>query len=340
MFGMIEITISLPIAYFVYTYVFGIEYFDFLCALSIYIVMAIGADDVFIWFDAYKQSAYEPPAVSGSMETRFIWAWHKAAGAMLVTSLTTVAVFLATALSPLLNIRSFGFYTSIVIILDYIYVITWLPAATILYNRWFENQGFARCTCCCIPLCTSQGERVEPPKGKALGIATAVSFPTAMIFASYFFYLGGTDAIYEKAYGIGVVVFAILFFGMSSRIYASQIQHVEGRKTVEFFEGPFTEWITAEKTRLGLIGGLCILLIPMLVMSFMVGPATKDEQMLPDDHPLQKVITIQVTDTVALALRYNYISPASCVWAEQPVPRERNRREDSCFDDVWDHRVR
>ena len=49
MFGMAEITISLPMSYFVYTYIFRIEYFDFMCSLSIYIVMAIGADDVFIW---------------------------------------------------------------------------------------------------------------------------------------------------------------------------------------------------------------------------------------------------------------------------------------------------
>eukprot|EP01047_Picozoa_sp_COSAG01_P004743 COSAG01_NODE_158_length_23708_cov_7.921979_1_plen_852_part_10 len=120
MFGMIEITISLPIAYFFYTYVFQIEYFDFLCTLSLYIVMAIGADDVFIWFDAYKQSAFEPPEISGTLETRFIWAWHKAASAMLVTSLTTCAVFCATASSPLLNIMSFGIFTAFVIFLDYI----------------------------------------------------------------------------------------------------------------------------------------------------------------------------------------------------------------------------
>ena len=127
MFGMIEITISLPMAYFVYTYIFQIQYFDFLCSLAIYIVMAIGADDVFIWFDAYKQSAYESPEISASLESRFIWAWHKAASAMLVTSLTTCVAFFATATSPLLSIKSFGYFTAFVIFLDYIYVITWLP---------------------------------------------------------------------------------------------------------------------------------------------------------------------------------------------------------------------
>eukprot|EP01052_Picozoa_sp_SAG31_P049453 SAG31_NODE_10842_length_1091_cov_28.948589_1_plen_99_part_00 len=69
MFGMAEITISLPMSYFFYTYFFQIQYFDFMCSLSIYIVMAIGADDVFIWFDAYKQSKYESDDISSSLET-------------------------------------------------------------------------------------------------------------------------------------------------------------------------------------------------------------------------------------------------------------------------------
>ena len=73
-FGMLEITISLPLAYWVYTYVFMIEYFDPICMLALYVVMAIGADDVFIWFDAYKQSAFEAPEISCSLETRFLWA--------------------------------------------------------------------------------------------------------------------------------------------------------------------------------------------------------------------------------------------------------------------------
>eukprot|EP01047_Picozoa_sp_COSAG01_P137258 COSAG01_NODE_67746_length_266_cov_0.616766_1_plen_76_part_01 len=52
-----------------YTFVFGIEYFDTLCALSLYIVMAVGADDVFIWFDAYEQSAFESREVSATLES-------------------------------------------------------------------------------------------------------------------------------------------------------------------------------------------------------------------------------------------------------------------------------
>ena len=303
-FGMLEITMSLPIALWVYTYLFGIEYFDTICSLALYIVMAIGADDVFIWFDAYKQSAYEDAEISGSLESRFIWAWHKAASAMLVTSLTTCVAFFATATSPMLSIKSFGYYTAFVIWLDYIYVITWLPAATVLYNWWFENTGFCRCTCCpssaCAPVAEEDKEAIPPvpcclaggETPKAIGCGALFALPFAIIFSSYFWWLGGQGAIYAKAYGIGFVLFVIMFVGLTSRVAATIIQGKEGRKTVEFFEGPFSDFITDEKTRKALLIGAVCIAIPFFIAAFSLSPTTKDEQILPDDHPLQKIISI------------------------------------------------
>ena len=302
-FGMLEICMSLPIAMWVYTYIFGIEYFDTICALALYIVMAIGADDVFIWFDAYKQSAYEAPEISGSLESRFIWAWHKAASAMLVTSLTTCVAFFATATSPLLSIKSFGYYTAFVIFLDYIYVITWLPAATVLYNWWFENTGFCRCTCCCFAFCTPADEEAEKKPGfpccltggdtpGAIGCGALTSILPALIFSGYFFWLGGQGAIYAKAYGIGAILFLIMFVGMTTRIAGTIIAGKEGRKTVEFFEGPFSDFITDEKTRKGLLIFAFCIAVPFFIAAFYLSPTTKEEQILPDDHPLQKIILI------------------------------------------------
>ena len=300
-FGMLEITMSLPIALWVYTYMFGIEYFDTICSLALYIVMAIGADDVFIWFDAYKQSAYEAPEISASLETRFIWAWHKAASAMLVTSLTTCVAFFATSTSPMLSIKSFGYYTAFVIWLDYIFVITWLPAATVLYNWWFENTGFCRCTCCCLsmftpvekgdspsfPCCLTGGE-----PAKAVGCGAIFGLPFALIASSYFWWLGGQGAIYAKAYGIGLILFIIMFVGLTSRVAATIIKGKEGRKIIEFFEGPFSDFITAEKTRKALLIAAVVIVIPFFIAAFYLTPTTKAEQILPDDHPLQKIITI------------------------------------------------
>jgi hypothetical protein len=56
--GMFEIIASLPLAFFAYRVVFGFSYFAFLNSMCVYIILAVGADDIFVFMDAWKQSAF------------------------------------------------------------------------------------------------------------------------------------------------------------------------------------------------------------------------------------------------------------------------------------------
>ena len=47
-FGMFHILMSFPLAYCIYNFVLGIESFYTLSAMSVYVILAIGADDVSI----------------------------------------------------------------------------------------------------------------------------------------------------------------------------------------------------------------------------------------------------------------------------------------------------
>ena len=58
--GMFEILMSLPVSIFIYKLVFRIAYLGNIQVLSIFIVLGIGADDVFVFYDAFKQSALVP----------------------------------------------------------------------------------------------------------------------------------------------------------------------------------------------------------------------------------------------------------------------------------------
>ncbi len=87
--GMLEILLSLPCAWFIFRVIFQIKYFAGLNALTIFIVCAIGADDVFVFWDAYKQSAYQGPKVTKNLATRMTWVWRKSGLAMFITSATT-----------------------------------------------------------------------------------------------------------------------------------------------------------------------------------------------------------------------------------------------------------
>ena len=46
--GFLEIIFSLPLAYFVYRVIFGVNYFHFLNFLGLFIMLGIGADDIFM----------------------------------------------------------------------------------------------------------------------------------------------------------------------------------------------------------------------------------------------------------------------------------------------------
>ncbi len=146
--GIIEIVLSIPIAFFFYREVFQMKYFDGLNAMTLYIVAAIGADDIFVFMDTYKQSAYVFSACT-DLKTRMNWVYRRASSAMLVTSLTTCAAFVATALSPLDGIKSFGIFSAMVIWVDYILVITWFPACVVLVHNACEWRP----CCCCFHRC-------------------------------------------------------------------------------------------------------------------------------------------------------------------------------------------
>lgn len=149
--GMTEILLSVPVSWFIYNSVFQIKYFAFLNTLSLYIVAAIGADDIFIFMDAYKQSAHsDDPEVLESLESRMSWVYRRTGSAMAITSATTCSAFLCTLITPLVDVQAFGVFAATVILVDYILVMTLFCTAVVIYHNKFERPGcFASCGAAC-----------------------------------------------------------------------------------------------------------------------------------------------------------------------------------------------
>ena len=137
---------SLPLAWFFYDNVFQIKYFSLLNILCLFLVLAIGADDIFVFMDAYKQSATRGPEINSSLESRMSWVFRRSGSAMFVTSVTTCAAFLATLNTPLANVKSFGIFAALVILFDYVLVMTLYCAAVVVYHDRFENKPSC-CSC-------------------------------------------------------------------------------------------------------------------------------------------------------------------------------------------------
>eukprot|EP00980_Cylindrotheca_fusiformis_P001336 scaffold338_cov116-Cylindrotheca_fusiformis.AAC.1 len=146
--GFFEIGFSIPVAWFLFSVVFRIKYFATLNALAIFIVAAIGADDIFIFMDAYKQSKLKDPHNLVDLETRMSWVYRRTGTAMAITSATTCAAFLCTLITPLTSIQSFGIFAAIVIFIDYVLVMTLFCTAVVIYHDRFEDNS---CCGCCWP---------------------------------------------------------------------------------------------------------------------------------------------------------------------------------------------
>ena len=69
-FAILQIMISIPLALFPYATLMGVPFFSQVHILAIFLCLGVGADDVFVFMDAYKQSFYRGSEVNQSLTHR------------------------------------------------------------------------------------------------------------------------------------------------------------------------------------------------------------------------------------------------------------------------------
>ena len=141
---ILQILYSFPFTFFVYRIIFQVNYFATLQVLTIFLILGIGADDVFVFTDAWKQA----PVLIGTdvtLEERMSYAYKRAVKAMSVTTLTTAVAFYATAASPIMSISTFGIFTGTLVMLQFVLVITAFPSALIIWHRFWRHRSILNC---------------------------------------------------------------------------------------------------------------------------------------------------------------------------------------------------
>ena len=128
--GQAHVLISFPVTWFFYRVVFQLHYMGMLNFISMFVIIGIGADDIFVFVDAWKQAKLQGPKVNKDLETRMAWAWRRASSAMLITSLTDACAFYVNIFSSVIVVRIFGVFMGTLVMINYILVITWFPAVT------------------------------------------------------------------------------------------------------------------------------------------------------------------------------------------------------------------
>lgn len=131
------IFLALEISYFLYTFIFKISFFPFMNLLTIVIMIGVGADDMFIYCKVWSLAKSEKNV--GTLEKIISDALRHASLPMFVTSLTTAAAFYANFITNITALESFAIYAGTTIIVNFVLMITWLPAVFVIYEKWCSD---------------------------------------------------------------------------------------------------------------------------------------------------------------------------------------------------------
>jgi predicted RND superfamily exporter protein len=166
---IVAIVLSLGMSYFIYVMVFKLKFFPFMNLLVLIVIVGIGSDDAFIfmkiwhcvYMERFRKNANSPLTPSSSFASdpcpdsrdSLVGVMTKtlehASLSMLVTSLTTAAAFYASYNSSITAVRCFGIFAGTTVMVNYLLMITWFPAAVSISERiycfsrsWFINFGY------------------------------------------------------------------------------------------------------------------------------------------------------------------------------------------------------
>ncbi|XP_797561.2 protein dispatched homolog 1 isoform X1 [Strongylocentrotus purpuratus] len=128
-----EIIFSVALAYFFYYVVFRLTFFAFGNMLAIVLILGVGADDAFIFYDIFENTRRKHP--DAKQEFILVETMKHAFPTMFVTSLTTASALFVNVASSVTNIRLYGIYSGTVVLCNFLFTMTWSPATAIIYDR-------------------------------------------------------------------------------------------------------------------------------------------------------------------------------------------------------------
>ena len=140
----------------IYIGILRIQYLGVFHVLSLFIVLGIGADDVFVFMDTWTESSHQ---IWPSLESRLDHVFRHAGLAMLYTSLTTALAFFVSAAAPFLAVNSFGVFSGMLVLINYLSVVIFFPTCVTVYHIHLEKY---KCCCCCVNF--SKPETEKPKK--------------------------------------------------------------------------------------------------------------------------------------------------------------------------------
>ena len=113
-------------------------------------LISTGADDIFVYWDTWTASKTVPYKTEAH---RLKHAWSHAAGAMAVTSMTTILSFLSNLASPFIGVVTFGVFAALLVFVNYCAVTTFFPSLVLVYDSHVTHTGMSVLSCVEINQC-------------------------------------------------------------------------------------------------------------------------------------------------------------------------------------------
>lgn len=135
--AMSMIVFSIPITLVLYRNVMRVTNVSSLHLMVVFVVLGISADNIFVLWDAWRQSETYP-TLKGNQKKRMAYTYRRAYKSLLATSSTTAFAFLSNGFSSLMPVSAFGYFAFVIIPINYVLIVFYYPAFLII------NENYAR----------------------------------------------------------------------------------------------------------------------------------------------------------------------------------------------------
>ena len=219
-FGMVQIVLCFIPAMYIHR-LFNGSYISILSFIALWLILGIGADDIFVLLEAWRQAPqYTWEGDVLPPHRRLAAAYRRAGSSMFATSFTTAAAFLGNLNSRIPSISQFGLFMGVLVIFNYYMIMTWFvccvvieekyinPTLVYLYHFGLKLTGKEQKTASGSPSDSrSSGRRVKVEKEEdvsghgAAAVKMSDLKPSQNEVVNY--NVGGGEGDYEEKYGDG-----------------------------------------------------------------------------------------------------------------------------------------
>lgn len=210
--GFVQVLVSLPISYMLYTPLFRSKYLGAIHIIVVYVGCIVATENLIIFMGHWRHSK-RYRQYRKSMRTRLEYTMKESLGAITSSTIVTVLVFCSAGFSKIVSISSFGYSMGLVTFVNYILLHTFFPSMLIFYWKYLRKPF--DCVDCVRRLVNPRPEKYRiarlvtlANKGQIELSAESQELPQSQIDEAPKF--GVAEKLFYKLYRSGIYRLAIL----------------------------------------------------------------------------------------------------------------------------------